>query len=129
MLDSLKILLRIDKEDYGQDEILMFCLDSVQDAVKNYCNRPDMPSELKSTIIRMAAGYYAACGFGTDSTDVQGGALLQTVTSVERGDVKTSFGSGSAAEFAASAAGGGGGVMDLLGDYKVQLNRFRRLRW
>lgn len=132
MIEKLKLLLKISADDSSQDETLAYCLESVEDAVKNYCNRPDIPPQLKSTVVRMAAGYYAACGFNAQSNGAETENMnmnIGTVTKIERGDTTISYESGDAATAADKAAGGGGGIMELLNDYRAQLNRFRRIRW
>lgn len=130
MLEKLKRLLHQSSDDSSAQEELLFCLEAVCDALKAYCNRDDIPPELENCVVRMAAGYYAACGFG--STEGESGALTGpagAVTRIERGDVAISYQPGSSASLAASAPGGGGGVMELLNEYKEQLQRFRRFRW
>ena len=130
MLERLKMLLGISAEDSAQDDRLLYCIDTVSDAVTNYCNIPAVPSKLESTVVRMAAGFYVSCGFANRNADGTGsGTVGQNVTSVKRGDVTISYGSNGAAAAANGAAGGGGGVMDLLNDYKAILQRFRRFSY
>lgn len=129
MLERLKILLGIGIEDCTQDDRLLYCIETVSDAVLAYCNISSIPPSLERTVVRMAAGFYASCGFGHQSEEAGGDFVGQNVSSVKRGDVTISYGSNGAAAAAESAAGGGGGVMDLLNDYKTVLQRFRRFSW
>ena len=130
MLERLKMLLNISADDSTQDARLQFCIDTVSDAVTNYCNIPAVPAKLESTVVRMAAGFYVSCGYAKQNAEGTGdGTVGQNVTSVKRGDVTVSYGTSGAAAAANSAAGGGGGIMDLLNDYKAILQRFRRFSW
>ena len=113
MLEKLKMLLG--SKDAAQDGVLSFCLETVQDEVKNYCNLEEIPAPLENIIVRMAADLARSEGYGQPQAP-------QAAKSVSRGDVTVTYGDGAAT----AEITGGKSVLD---DYKSQLQAFRRLRW
>ena len=113
MLERLKKLLGI--ADYSKDELLQFTIDNVTDMVLNYCNIPEVPEKLENIILSMCVDKYRAESLGSETS--QG-----AVKSISEGDVSVSYGSAYSVSDNPS--------MEFLKEYKVQLDRFRRLgRW
>ncbi len=110
-LEELKSLLGIPAEDPGQDGILQFVMDDVEETILNYCHLDELPAGLKNTACRMAVDLYRYDRPGEGSAPV-------AVSSVSEGDTSTSFTS------AAGALQGG-----ILKNYRAQLNSYRKLRW
>ncbi len=110
-LEKLKLLLG--KEDASQDSALLFALETVEELIKNYCNLDQLPPRLANTKIHMAADFYKNGSLGQ--------AEAMEAQSVTRGDVTVTYGS--------RAAGSSTGEQNLLGDYRGQLQTFRKLRW
>jgi len=106
-LGRLKAILGI--VDSSQDAALQFIMDDVEETVRNYCNRKDIPSGLTNTAYRMAMDLYRAEGVGEVESPL-------TVASISEGDTSTSF--MSKAELIKNT---------ILKDYKTQLNRYRKL--
>lgn len=110
-LKRLKGLLGIPEDDVSQDISLRFIMDDVDETIRNYCNLKAVPAGLASTSYRMAIDLYRYDRPGE-------GEAPAAVSSISEGDTSTSFTS------AADALSGG-----ILKDYKVQLNRYRKLGW
>ncbi|MCI9907760.1 phage head-tail connector protein [Clostridioides difficile] len=111
-VERLKKLLGFSREDDSKDTILEFILEDVEEMVKNYCNVPTIPEQLNSTILRMAIDMYKNESLGSEDI------ALGSISSISEGDTSVSYRS-SASEFKES----------LLKDYKLQLNRYRKIRW
>jgi len=109
-LSKLKTLLGIPEENKDQDIPLQFVLDDVEETILNYCNIKQLPSGLVNTAYRMAVDLYRGEKPGDISAPFQ-------VTSIKEGDTSTGFAS------AADALKGG-----ILKNYRIQLNRYRRIR-
>ena len=109
-----KLLMILGKSDITSDEseLLQFVLDLAVDKVKNYCHIEVVPKGLENTVVRIAADFWRAEGYGSEDKPKE-------VTSVKRGDVSTSFASVSTAE----AVQG-----DFLSKYRAELNSFRKLK-
>lgn len=108
-LTRLKELLGIPKEETSRDAELLFVIDDVEETVKNYCHISKVPDGLINTCYRMSADICRAEGFGQAETPV-------AVASISEGDTSTSFTSRSS-EIAGT----------LLKNYRMQLNRYRKL--
>lgn len=111
-VERLKKLLGFSREVDSKDTVLEFILEDVEETVKNYCNISVIPKELNSTILRMAIDMYKNESLGSEDV------ALGSIFSISEGDTSVSYRS-SASEFKES----------LLKDYKVQLNRYRKIRW
>ena len=113
-INDLKPLLGLDVTDTSKDSVLTFVLGNVAEVICNYCHIADVPKGLEYTAYRMAMDLYRNEGIGeADSEDTPG-----RVTSIDEGDVKTSF---AASRFDSSYA------HSLLKVYTPQLNRYRKL--
>lgn len=102
--------------DDGQDTILDFVLDSVQEGILNYCNLSELPAGLENTAYRMAVDLYRAEGYGSEAVPAG------EVQAVKEGDTQVTFRDASAGNAYASYMAG------ILKNYTVQLNRYRRIR-
>lgn len=114
-LIKLKSLLGIPVDDTSKDGRLSFALEFVVDAIKNYCNIKEIPSELENVVLQMAEDYYR-------SKYADEFPQTQAIQSVKRGDVTTTFG----ASKSIVKAGPGAAFVQ---NYAAQLNAFRKLRW
>lgn len=113
MLDKLKMLLGV--QDDAQDGLLEFALDTARSLILGYCNIDRVPKALETVMLRMAMDVYRAAGLGAEQAP-------QTVQSVKRGDVTTTY----------SVAGSTGSTSDstgILASYERELRPFRKLRW
>lgn len=108
-LEKLKGLLGVALEDASQDVSLQFVLDSVEEAVLNYCNLDRLPDGLANTCYRMAVDLYRY------EKPSESGAPLR-VSAITEGDTSTSF------ALLSDALKG-----TVLKDYTRQLNRYRRI--
>ncbi|MBU5440297.1 phage head-tail connector protein [Tissierella sp. MSJ-40] len=111
-LEKLKKLLGIPLEDDSKDFLLEFTLEDVEQIIKDYCNIKEVPGELNNTMLRMAVDLYRNENLGEEESS------LGSVSSIADGDTTVSYKS-SANEFKDT----------LTKDYKVQLNRYRKLVW
>lgn len=109
-LTKFKKLLSLDVSDTSKDVPLQFTLDDTLDTILNYCNLSELPNELETTAYRMAIDLFRNESPGEESTP------LGPISSISEGDTSTSFKS-SSSDF----------KDHLLKDYKVQLNRFRKV--
>lgn len=111
-LDKLKKLLGISIQDTSRDDILQFTIDNIKEIILNYCNLYEMPTGLLNTAYRMAIDLYRNENLGGEENP------LGSISSISEGDTTVSF-KGNDNEFKNS----------LLKNYKVQLNKYRKLVW
>ncbi|TVX91896.1 phage head-tail connector protein [Paenibacillus agilis] len=112
MLTKLKQVLGITGTE--QDSLLQLVLETVCDEIFNYCNLDQMPVLLENVAVRMAADMWRSERYGSEQ-------LPPAAKSVSRGDVSTSFDT--------KPIGDIRGVKDIVDNYKVQLQAFRKPRW
>lgn len=99
----------------GQDEeVLVFCLMSCEQAILDYCALSELPEALEPLLVQMAADKFRMSGFGAAETPTG------PVKSLSEGSKSVTF--SGAAEASADTSG-------LLNNYAAQLQRYRRLRW
>ena len=120
VLQKVKVLLGITTED--QDDVLEYVIQTVQTLVLRYINWDELPLELENVLAVMCVSYYKAAGLGTTA------AAPGAVSSVERGDVQTSFAVGSGSSGSAGTFNLGNDNGDFFG-WKTVLNEYRKLRW
>ncbi len=111
-LEKLKKLLGIPLDNDSKDFLLEFTLGDVEQTIKDYCNIKEIPESLNNTMLRMAVDLYRNENLGEEESS------LGSVSSIVDGDTTVSYKS-SANEFKDT----------LIKDYKVQLNRYRKLVW
>jgi hypothetical protein len=109
---KLKSLLGIELGDTTKEAAINFVLEDVSETIKNYCNTDGVPDGLHSTMIRMAMDLYRNENLCSEESS------LGSISSISEGDTSVNYRS-SASEF----------KEHLLKDYKIQLNRYRRIRW
>ena len=119
-LSKVKALLGITTTD--QDDVLEFVIQTVEDMILSYINQDTLPPRLKNVLIVMCVSYYKSAGLGTTT------AAVGPVASVKRGDVQTSFATGSGSSGSAGTFNLGNDNGDFFG-WKTVLNEYRKLRW
>lgn len=98
------------------DDVLMLDIEEVAQTIMNYCNRDDIPDELKYVHANMVVDFINSLN---RSNQPDGN---KTVASIKEGDVTV--------QFKASGKEMRQQIMEqLIFDYTIQLNRFRKLRW
>ena len=95
---------------------LNFYIEEVAQAIKTYCNRTDIPSELAFTHANMVVDMIKNEKRKNDPE------AQSSVASIREGDTTVQFGS-------AKVESRERATEKLLYDYSSQLNRFRKLRW
>ena len=98
MLAKEKLVLMLGEE--RKEGYYDYLLASAEEKIKNYCNIEEVPKELENTMVELAAALGEA------------GAGGEAVSSVKMGDTQVTYGSAQDSVF---------------GDFKAQLNRFRRI--
>lgn len=107
MLHTFRLLVG-EEENEG---VLVFILNSVEEAVLNFCHRKDIPNGLKNTVIRMAVDMYKEEGYGKAE------AGTGAVKSISIGDTSTTFSTEKAKDYTES----------LLKNYEKTLKNYRKL--
>ena len=110
-LKTLKKLLGVKNDD--NDEILLFTINSTIDIICNYCRFQNVPKELDNVVLNIAMDLYRSRNFGQQQ--IEG-----TVKSITEGDVSVAFDTGNCMNLSTS---------DILKNYKIQLDRYRRMGW
>ena len=90
--------------------------------ILSYINQDTLPPRLENVLIVMCVSYYKSAGLGTTTVAVG------PVASVKRGDVQTSFATGSGSSGSANTFNLGTDSGDFFG-WKTVLNEYRVLRW
>lgn len=111
-LNKLKQLLGISKDDNTKDVYLEFILDDVFQIIKDYCHIKEVPEELNTIVLKIAIDLYRNKNLGEEEN------TLGSISSISEGDTTVSYKS-NVVEFKDS----------LINDYKLQLNRYRKLVW
>lgn len=117
---KIKALLGITGD--SKDHIIQFVVETVEDMVLSYINQDALPTKLERVLIVMCVSYYKSAGLGTTT------AAVGPVASVKRGDVQTSFATGSGSSGSANTFNLGTDSGDFFG-WKTVLNEYRVLRW
>ena len=120
VLQKVKTLLGITTED--QDDVLEYVIQTVQTLVLRYINWDELPLELENVLAVMCVSYYKAAGLGNSS------ATTGPVASVKRGDVQTTFATGSGSSGSANTFNLGADNGEFFG-WKTVLNEYRKVRW
>lgn len=103
-------------EPLPSDRLLEIDIEEVGQSIKNYCNRTDIPAELKFVHANMVIDFITGDNRKNDPE------AQSSVSSVKEGDVTVQFG-------AAKVESRERSTEKLLFDYAKQLNKFRKLRW
>jgi len=97
------------------DEELLFKVEEVSQTIKTYCNREDIPNELRFVHTNMVIDVL------TQEIKDKEPSNSMVAKSVKEGDVSVEFGTTTTASEQST--------MIILANYTSQLNRFRKLRW
>lgn len=119
-LSKVKALLGIQTEDH--DAILEYVIQTVEGMVLRYINWDVLPEELENVLVVMCVSYYKSAGLGDSS------ATTGPVASVKRGDVQTTFATGSGTSGSANTFNLGADNGEFFG-WKTTLNEYRKVRW
>ena len=119
-LSKVKALLGIETEDH--DAILEYVIQTVENMVLRYINWDTLPEDLENVLVVMCVSYYKSAGLGNSS------ATTGPVASVKRGDVQTTFATGSGSSGSANTFNLGADNGEFFG-WKTVLNEYRKLRW
>lgn len=98
------------------DEILKMHIEEVGQSIKTYCNRSDIPKELRFVHANMVIDFINGENRKNDPE------TQSSVASIREGDTTVQFGS-------AKVESRERATEQLLYDYAKQLNKFRKLRW
>ena len=119
-LSKVKALLWIQTEDH--DAILEYVIQTVEKMVLRYINWDTLPEDLENVLVVMCVSYYKSAGLGNSS------ATTGPVASVKRGDVQTTFATGSGSSGSANTFNLGADNGEFFG-WKTVLNEYRKVRW
>ncbi|MFJ3386322.1 MULTISPECIES: hypothetical protein [unclassified Lysinibacillus] len=103
------------KPDVFTDEELLVKIEEVAQSIKTYCNRSDIPEDLKFVHANMALDLIS------HEIKAMNPADYAIAKSIKEGDVAVEFGS--------NITIGEQSTVLILANYTLQLNRFRKLRW
>ena len=117
---KVKALLGIQTEDH--DAILEYVIQTVEKMVLRYINWDTLPEDLENVLVVMCVSYYKSAGLGNSS------ATTGPVASVKRGDVQTTFATGSGSSGSANTFNLGADNGEFFG-WKTVLNEYRKVRW
>ena len=84
MLNTLKLLLNIDTEDNGRNELLSFVIDDCENLITSSCHTDEVPTKLESLIPIMAADMWRRKGQGAE-------AAPKEIKSISQGDRSVSY--------------------------------------
>ena len=116
MLITAKVLLGLDVNQHGEDQLINTYVEIMSSKVKNYCNFPSIPPQLKDVVAEMAAALYKK----------QIGSSIQ----VEAGAIKKETVGNHTIEYVTDSAVSSSSVTgSIINDYKMQLNPFRRVKF
>lgn len=119
-LSKVKALLGIQTEDH--DAILEYVIQTVEKMVLRYINWDTLPEDLENVLVVMCVSYYKSAGLGNSSV------TTGPVASVKRGDVQTTFATGSGSSGSANTFNLGADNGEFFG-WKTVLNEYRKVRW
>lgn len=119
-LSKVKALLGIQTEDH--DAVLEYVIRTVEKMVLRYINWDTLPEDLENVLVVMCVSYYKSAGLGNSS------ATTGPVASVKRGDVQTTFATGSGSSGSANTFNLGADNGEFFG-WKTVLNEYRKARW
>lgn len=119
-LSKVKALLGIQTEDH--DAILEYVIHTAEKMVLRYINWDTLPEDLENVLVVMCVSYYKSAGLGNSS------ATTGPVASVKRGDVQTTFATGSGSSGSANTFNLGADNGEFFG-WKTVLNEYRKVRW
>lgn len=123
-----KVIERLESFGYtlkdGDETILTFCVEKVENTVKNDCNVSEIPDGLMNIAIDMAVGEFLTAKKTFSPDDIAGLDLNNAVSHLKEGDTDITFGGSQSAEERLDSF-----INRLLTYGRDQFSVFRRLRW
>lgn len=116
MMEVIDIVKAKLPEPIPSDRLLETYIEEIGQSIKTYCNREDVPSELRFVHGNMVIDFITGENRKNDPE------AQSSVSAIKEGDVQVTFGSAKVESRERSTEG-------LLFDYSKQLNKFRKLRW
>lgn len=110
VFNKVKELLGITKEDISKDTYINFAIDDALESILNYCNLDCFPAGLKNTLIKMSLDYFRSASLGSVEEEGQ-------IRSISEGDTSIGYEKVDRANLEKT----------FLGNYRIQLNRYRKL--
>lgn len=129
MLDKVKErLLSFGYElQYGDEVILLFSIQKVENAIKNDCNIPSIPDGLVNIAVNMAIGEFLTAKKTFSPDDIEGLDLDYAIKQIQEGDTNTVFVTGEASSTPEQRLNA---FLNYLLTYgRDQFSCYRRLRW
>ena len=121
MLITIKILLGIDINDYSKDQVLNTYSEVMSHKVMSYCNIPSIPVQLEDVVAEMTASLYRT-QYGLNNT-VIAAPQAQQIKKETVGDHTIEYATTTNSSSNTSV------TSEILNDYKMQLNPFRRIKF
>lgn len=111
----------------GDDVIIAFSVQKVENTIKNDCNVPEIPDGLENIAIDMAVGEFLTAKKTFTPDDITGLDLDYAVKQIQTGDTNTVFATGEASSTPEQRLNS---FLNYLLSYgRDQFSCYRRLRW
>nr|DAO27367.1 MAG TPA: head to tail adaptor [Caudoviricetes sp.] len=111
----------------SDDAILSFSIQKAESTIKNECNVPEVPEELRCVAVDMAVGEFLTAKKTFAPGSIAGLDLEAAVKQIQTGDTSTTFATGEGSQTAEQRLNA---LLSYLLTYgKEQFSCFRRLRW
>lgn len=111
----------------GDEVILTFSIQKVENTIKNDCNVPSIPDGLMNIAIDMAVGEFLTAKKTFSPDDIAGLDLDFAVKQIQEGDTNTVFATGEGCLTPEQRLTSF--ISYLLSYGKAEFNSFRRIRW
>ena len=111
----------------GDEVILTFSIQKVENTIKNDCNVPSIPDGLMNIAIDMAVGEFLLSKKTFAPTDLESLDLEYAVKQIQTGDTNTVFATGEGCLTPEQRLTSF--ISYLLSYGKAEFNSFRRIRW
>lgn len=115
-INRVKLLLGLTEI---KEDLTNLYFDIIEQRVKNYCHRDDVPPGLELIIVQMVVDYYRRTVIATEGSE----ADAKSVKAITRGDTRIEYGLSEDS----TAAGFLGGIDEFIIEYYYQLNNYRKL--
>ncbi len=126
-----KVVARLNSFGYtlktGDDVIVAFSIQKVENTIKNDCNVPEIPDGLENIAIDMAVGEFLTAKKTFTPDDITGLDLDYAVKQIQTGDTNTVFATGDASSTPEQRLNAF--LNYLLSNGRDQFSCYRRLRW
>lgn len=103
---------------------VQFCIEKVENHIRNQINRADIPAELAEVLTDRACGEYLQSAYAAGKLELESLDLTNAVQSVSEGDTSVTFASDSSDSARLTAL-----INRLLSTGEDDLLCFRKLRW